>query len=275
MLLATIVLASLFVVVTAAPEAPTILSLNYRQRHLGVVLLSRGEGMAAIVSTSLASVFVNLKELEIQEIKSIWGVEKELEMLQSTVKVIQDVLEDAEEKQIHSKAVRNWLRKLKVVAYDAEDILDDIATEALLSMLKYGVQPSKRNQVRKFLFSCFSSTNPVLYRSDIAHKISEIRARQVDKEKIIKLLESDDEFSVIPIVGMGGLEKTTLAQFVYNDSRVENHFKLRSWTCVSDDFDVIRITNKLIESATGSKCDLSNMDVMQQRLQELLRIKDF
>ncbi|XP_077237363.1 uncharacterized protein LOC143879048 [Tasmannia lanceolata] len=160
-----------------APEAPAILSLNYRQRHLGVVLLSRGEGMAAIVSTSLASVFVNLKELEIQEIKSIWGVEKELEILQSTVKVIQDVLEDAEEKQIHSKAVRNWLRKLKVVAYDAEDILDDIATEALLSMLKYGVQPSKRNQVRKFLFSCFSSKNPVLYRSDIAHKISEIRAR--------------------------------------------------------------------------------------------------
>ncbi|XP_077239377.1 putative disease resistance protein RGA3 isoform X2 [Tasmannia lanceolata] len=278
------------------------------------------------VSPLLRALFGNLTESAIQEIKSIWGVEEEVEKLQSTVIVIQDVVEDAEEKQFHSKAVQNWLRKLKDVAYDADDILDDVATETLQSALMDKVETGKRNKVRKFFFcSCFSSKNrPVLYRRDIAHKISDIRGRldliakekhdlhleirrdggrrpqieevrretsslvnesdiigrQVEKEKIIQLLVSsssdDDElYSVIPIVGMGGLGKTTLSQFVYNDQRVKTHFGLRAWACVSDNFNVLRITNAIIESATGSNCGLSNLDAAQRLLQEKLNGEKF
>ncbi|RVW84820.1 putative disease resistance protein RGA4 [Vitis vinifera] len=63
---------------------------------------------------------------------------------------------------------------------------------------------------------------------------SRIHGRDADKEKNIELMLSDeatqlDKVSVISIVGMGGIGKTTLAQIIYKDGRVENRFEKRVW----------------------------------------------
>jgi polynucleotide 5'-kinase involved in rRNA processing len=69
--------------------------------------------------------------------------------------------------------------------------------------------------------------------------------RDFDKKKIIKSLLSNDksgyEISVIAMVGMGGIGKTTLAQLIYNDNRVDEHFYNKVWVCVSDPFDVFMV----------------------------------
>ncbi|KAJ4964085.1 hypothetical protein NE237_024024 [Protea cynaroides] len=61
----------------------------------------------------------------------IWGVNGEMKRLSSALLSIRDVVEDAEVKQFKDKAIRGWLKKLKDVAYDADDILDERTAKAL------------------------------------------------------------------------------------------------------------------------------------------------
>lgn len=98
----------------------------------------------------------------------------------------------------------------------------------------------------------------------------EIVAMLLDRQ-----LSSRSNVSVASIVGMGGIGKTTLAQLVYNDVRLVDNFELKMWASVSIDFDTIRITKSVIESASGKTCKLSDLDPVQVKLQDLIRGKRF
>ncbi|KAL5698409.1 hypothetical protein ACHQM5_029452 [Ranunculus cassubicifolius] len=75
---------------------------------------------------------------------------------------------------------------------------------------------------------------------------------------------------------MGGLGKTTLAQWVYNDERAKDHFEVRAWVCVSDDFDVKRLTKAILDSVSeGASGGKSELDVLQRTLQGKLAGKQF
>ncbi|XP_048539018.1 putative disease resistance RPP13-like protein 1 [Triticum urartu] len=78
---------------------------------------------------------------------------------------------------------------------------------------------------------------------------------------------------VLPIAGIGGVGKTTLAQLICSHQRVRSHFDLIIWVCVSDDFDVKRLTKEAIQSCTRNEGTNDNLDSLQHALSNKVKNK--
>ncbi|XP_027061054.1 putative late blight resistance protein homolog R1A-3 [Coffea arabica] len=62
-----------------------------------------------------------------------------------------------------------------------------------------------------------------------------------------RLITSESsQLEIVPIVGMPGLGKTTLAKKVYGDAEIEGHFHLRLWCTVSHEYNQKRLLLELL-----------------------------
>ena len=101
----------------------------------------------------------------------------------------------------------------------------------------------------------------------------EVIGRDDDKKGIVHfLLDTNitkENVAVVAIIGMGGLGKTALAQSVYNDMKENKHFELTMWVCISEEFDVKIIVEKIIESLTKKRPEPNlQLDTLQNMLRE-------
>jgi Leucine-rich repeat (LRR) protein len=102
--------------------------------------------------------------------------------------------------------------------------------------------------------------------------------RDGDKKAVIHCLMDtnvEDNVSILPIVAIGGLGKTTLAQLIFNDEQIQNHFELKMWVCVSDPFHVKDIVEKILESATNKKQQDVQMNTLVNYLREEINGKKY
>lgn len=62
-----------------------------------------------------------------------------------------------------------------------------------------------------------------------------------------------DGLAVLPVVGPGGIGKTTFTQHLFHDQRVKKHFHVRIWVHVSLRFDVLRLTKEIFNNMVASE----------------------
>ena len=250
----------------------------------------------------------------VQSVTRMWGVDEDRHRLERHLKYVQSMLVDVEAKSETNHAVWTWMKELKAAAYQADDVLDNFQYEALRReaqslrsttgkvldffsssnrlVFRHKASRDLKNvlgkidklvkDMKKFglLQRQPEAPQPLNRQTHSAlDESAEIFGRDDDKAVVVKLLlDQQDQRSVqvLPIIGMGGLGKTTLAKMVYNDHKVQKHFDLMMWHCVSDNFETIAIVRSVIELATKERCDLPDtIELLQKKLQEVIGRKRF
>ncbi|KAJ4837783.1 hypothetical protein Tsubulata_026990 [Turnera subulata] len=107
-----------------------------------------------------------------------WGFKEKLHKLNQSLESIRAVLHDAEEKQVKESSVKLWLRKLRDIAYEADDVLDEYGYE----VLRQKVETTPIEKVRNF-FS--ASSNPIAFRLHMGKKIKKINDELAEIENKI------------------------------------------------------------------------------------------
>nr|XP_043622377.1 disease resistance protein RGA2-like [Erigeron canadensis] len=268
--------------------------------------------MAELVLPPLLQViFEKLASPLIQTLGDKCGLNENFKKIEQILPMIQAVVESAEKRQVTDKVVRIWISQLKDTVDKAVDYLEDFTNKAypyLKLEEKYDIDTkwlsvrsvsSSTEKVRRVLEALETAAAEGLQNLHLkeagqgANAISDDRAtgsfvvesevfgRDKDRQRITDLLlnvcvdEDQRNLPAVTIVGIGGMGKTTLAQLAYYDDKVVKHFELRLWLFVSDVFDVEKILRRVIESATGERCNLSEMDVMQSKFWQILHKKRY
>ncbi|KAL5718985.1 hypothetical protein ACHQM5_011829 [Ranunculus cassubicifolius] len=270
--------------------------------------------LSVVLPHLLEVIFDKLSSSILEQFSLTFGVKEEIKKLSRTLSTIRAVLEDAEKMQISEAAIIDWLRKLKDAAYEANDIIDECEAlivpdsgdniqvcnsfltciELKHLKLRHSIAKRIRKITAKF-DSIAIERNNFHFRERVPERAAEefmrqretgsavcepvVYGRDDDKEKLIDILlsnaNSECNLQVYPIVGIGGLGKTTLAQVIYNEERIAETFNTRIWVCVSEDFSVKRLIKMIIASLSGAECELEGLDPLQKRLKELLSGKKF
>ena len=129
----------------------------------------------AALSGFFQVLFSKLTSPELLEFLNQDQVQADLKKWKTMLLKIRAVLDDAEEKQMTSRAVKIWLDELGDLTFDVEDVLDKFAIEALQHKLNAEHSTSKE----PMLIPACVSFNPssIMFNTNMRSKIKEINTR--------------------------------------------------------------------------------------------------
>ncbi|GKF22759.1 NB-ARC domains-containing protein, partial [Tanacetum coccineum] len=178
-----------------------------------------------------------------------------------------------------------WLNDLQHLAYDIDDILDDLATEAMHREF-LDQSGGSTSMVRKLIPSCctnFSLSTKMhrkldniniklqgleKERTNLGLTVKDGRSKDINRKFQTSFVDSSN------IVGREGV-KDALVQQLLADEPLKKHFQLKAWVCVSDEWDTFGMSNIIFQSMTGETKEFKDLNLLQLALRDQLKEKLF
>ncbi|WVZ94583.1 hypothetical protein U9M48_040462 [Paspalum notatum var. saurae] len=158
-----------------------------------------------------------------------------------------------------SKKMKGIVEKLKLLSSKVSSILDVELGSAILN--RTPTQSTSKDH------------RPVTTPDIIEPKLY---GRENQKRTIVDGITNGqyfaDDLVVLPIVGPGGIGKTTFTQHIY--SEVKGHFKVAIWICVSLNFNVSRLMQEAVNKTSAVSGEKENSSA-QERIELRLKANRF
>ncbi|XP_073142034.1 putative late blight resistance protein homolog R1A-3 [Henckelia pumila] len=85
-----------------------------------------------------------------------------------------------------------------------------------------------------------------------------------------RLMGEDSRLCAIPIVGMGGIGKTTLARNLFDDLLIKHHFDVRAWVTISEEYRASEVLLSILKDI-GVDIDLKRGESREKLKQSLFQ----
>ncbi|KAM0866367.1 hypothetical protein ACQ4PT_042682 [Festuca glaucescens] len=242
-------------------------------------------------------------------------IDQHVAHVRRTLSRLQDVLVSVERYFWMRTEVQDWMAKINQIVCGMENLLDEFEdqndTESQRSgcitkatslcspcpFFLYSTRVNRMKTLRKRLdhlarnsviFTMMQHPSCDVEQTDMQEEFcrAAIVGRDSDKTKIAELILQDnaETLCIIPIVGLVGLGKTTLARLIFHDQGEGWDFDLRIWIDLNRKFDLRKIAADIISQANKTKEEgpsvvntsveiHGNLQLLKNRLQETLNGK--
>ncbi|XP_058114365.1 putative disease resistance protein At1g50180 [Magnolia sinica] len=254
----------------------------------------------SFVESVIELLLKKLAEPLVREALFLSGVRNQVELLVLEFEQMESFLEDADAKQEGDRRVKRWVQHVRDVAYDAEDVIDALVLKMATSRRKCFIR--RYACIFNNLIDLHQVGSEIQRINGKIHRISESKltygienigqgvgtsssglslqekrltspnAQEPDFvgfEKDLKALvwrltdEGEVRRSVISVVGMGGLGKTTLTRRLYNTDSVKKHFQTHAWISVSQQFAARDVLLSLTKQYMAVTKEIRKMNVIE------------
>ncbi|XP_019191549.1 PREDICTED: putative late blight resistance protein homolog R1B-14 isoform X2 [Ipomoea nil] len=246
--------------------------------------------MAEVVVNLLVQ---NLTHLLIENVQLISGLEDEVQGVLTDLGNFKLFFREAGNVRYHNDILERLINKIRFVVSMAEDLIDQYVVAAKnhydkkwLRCLDIEHKNRKRaldRTIQKVRIRLREIQDHPTYDLDLLRDDESLiwhnRAPIVEEDDVVgfdgevdaivqRLTGGSKGFEVISIVGMPGLGKTTLANKVFKDERVEYHFMIRAWIYVSQVYNrrdiFLRILKELSKRSYSYSDDVTDEDLVNE-----------
>ncbi|XP_062162217.1 disease resistance protein RPM1-like [Alnus glutinosa] len=246
-----------------------------------------------MTETIVTLVINELVQLIVHESKLLRGVHREVVDIRDELESIQCFLKDTDKGGELQDGVKIWVKQVREIAYHIEDVIDehvlheaqrlhqqsfiaflhkighllkkikphhDIATK--IQDIKISVREIKERRER-YGFSS-SDRRSSSRATNVTWHDPRVGSLFIEEDEVVGIESTRDELiswlvggvskrSVISVVGMGGIGKTTLTKKVYENESVKGHFDCSVWITVSQSYNVSKILMSMIKQIYQAK----------------------
>ncbi|CAA2954110.1 late blight resistance homolog R1A-10 isoform X1 [Olea europaea subsp. europaea] len=185
-----------------------------------------------------------------------------------------------------SENIRDLEGRIRDAAYEAEDTIESNMSNQIVSELE-----QKYNGLQKVLQELASISEDLVKMKEwndieiVKPRNTYPSARSTNRSAVVgirdeiecvvnKLTRSSSDLSIISVVGMPGLGKTTVARKVYKEPNIASHFDVCAWATVSQNYFEQEVLSRLLHSIRNLNHE-SNQESIEKLAENLYKsLKD-